>query len=160
MRFQSAGASAVPVLLTSLVPAGFPSPALDYEEQPLDLHELLIRHPASTFFVRISGRSMVGAGIFDGDLAVIDRALTPVDGAVVLAAVEGDLTVKRLRRQEERLWLEPDTPDGGYPLIEAGPEREIIVWGVITFTIHAHQPQRSAGQEAERGRHVRSGGRK
>ena len=79
------------------VVAGFPSPAEQYLEPPLDLNELLVRRPAATYFVRVEGDSMVGAGISDGDLLVVDRSLRPADGDVIIASVDGDFTVKTLR---------------------------------------------------------------
>lgn len=87
-------------LFASRVPAGFPSPADDYIDQRLDLNEHLINHPAATFFVRVSGDSMTGASLHDGDLLIVDRALEPVDGRIVIAAVNGELTVKRLSLRE------------------------------------------------------------
>ena len=79
------------------VVAGFPSPAEQYQEPPLDLNELLVKRPAATFFVRVQGDSMIGAGIHDGDLLVVDRSLRPADGDVIIASVDGDFTVKTLR---------------------------------------------------------------
>ena len=79
------------------VVAGFPSPAEQYLEPPLDLNELLVKRPAATFFVRVQGDSMIGAGIHDGDLLVVDRSLRPADGDVIIASVDGDFTVKTLR---------------------------------------------------------------
>lgn len=87
-------------LFTSTVPAGFPSPADDHIEGKLDLNEHLVRRPAATFFVRASGESMRGAGIFDGDLLIIDRGVTPQPDDIVIAILQGELTVKRLRKTE------------------------------------------------------------
>jgi len=121
-------------LYTSSVEAGFPSPADDYVESLLDLNEHLIRHPAATFFVRASGQSMVNAGIHDGDLMIVDRAISPRDGDVVVAALYGDLTVKRIRKRGGRLLLEPD--NGEYPAIEVPADADFHVWGVVTYTVH------------------------
>ena len=85
--------------LTGSVVAGFPSPAEQYMEPPLDLNELLVRHPAATYFVRVSGDSMIGAGINDGDLLVVDRSLRPADGDIIIACVDGDFTVKMYRER-------------------------------------------------------------
>ena len=79
------------------VVAGFPSPAEQYQETPLDLNELLVKRPAATYFVRVEGDSMVGAGIRNGDLLVVDRSLRPADGDIIIASVDGDFTVKTLR---------------------------------------------------------------
>lgn len=92
------------------VPAGFPSPADDYAEGPLDLNRHLIRHPAATFFVRVKGDSMIGAGIFSGDLLIVDRAMNPTNGSIVIAVVNGDLTVKRLHRSKGGITLLPENP--------------------------------------------------
>ena len=85
--------------LSGSVVAGFPSPAEQYMEPPLDLNELLVKHPAATYFVRVSGDSMTGAGINDGDLLVVDRSFRPADGDIIIACVDGDFTVKILREE-------------------------------------------------------------
>ena len=117
------------------VEAGFPSPADDYMDRPLDLHEQLVPRPAATFFVRAQGDSMVGAGIHDGDLLVVDRSLTPVPGRVVIAALDGELTIKRLGRGPEGLRLEAE--NDAYPVIEIGEDTDARIWGVVTSVIHA-----------------------
>ena len=81
------------------VVAGFPSPAEQYVEPPLDLNELLVKRPAATYFVRVAGDSMIGAGIQDGDLLVVDRSLRPADGDIIVASVDGEFTVKRYREE-------------------------------------------------------------
>ena len=121
-------------LAESSVPAGFPSPADDFIANRLDLNEHLILHPAATFFVRVAGDSMIGAGITDGDILIVDRSLEPTDGKVVIAVVSGELVVKRLRRTEKG-WLLLAENDG-YPPIEVGEEDEFEVWGVVTNVIH------------------------
>ncbi len=122
-------------LYASRVPAGFPSPADDYIDQRLDLNTHLIEHPAASFFVRVSGDSMIGAGIHDGDLLIVDRALKPLDGRVVIAALDGELTVKRLVFRNKRPWLVPENPD--YAPIEVREGLDCIIWGVVTRVIHA-----------------------
>ena len=122
------------LLFTERVAAGFPSPADDYLEGPLDLNKHLIRHPAATFFVRVTGDSMIGAGIHSGDMLVVDRALEPVDKRVVIAVVNGELTVKRLCRQNDRLVLIPENDEYEPILIEKETDYEI--WGVVTSVIH------------------------
>ncbi|MGL4368695.1 MAG: LexA family protein, partial [Spirochaetota bacterium] len=112
----------------------FPSPAEDYIEKRLDFNEYLVQHPAATFCVRATGNSMRGAGIAPGDLLVIDRAITPVDGKIVIAAVNGELTVKRLRKKNGKVYLSPENPD--YPSIEISAETGLEVWGVVTHVIH------------------------
>ena len=118
----------------SRVPAGFPSPADDYVEQRLDLNEHLIQREASTFFVRVSGRSMEGAGIHDGDLLVVDRAVEPTDGAVVVAALDGELTVKRYRDRAGGAALVPANEE--HAPIPVEPGQELVVWGVVRHVIH------------------------
>ena len=122
-------------LYTSKVAAGFPSPADDYVDRGLDLNEHLIRHKEATFFVRVKGDSMVGAGIMDGDLLVVDRALSPVSGRIVIAAVNGELTVKRLKKSGGRTWLMAENP--AYEPIEMKDGMECVIWGVVTNAIHA-----------------------
>ena len=122
-----------PVFL-SRVPAGFPSPADDYIEQRLDLNEHLIQREAATFFVRVSGDSMEGAGIHDGDLLVVDRAVEPTDGAVVVAALDGELTVKRYRDRADGPSLVPEHED--HAPIPVAPGQDLVVWGVVQHVIH------------------------
>jgi DNA polymerase V len=120
--------------MLSRVAAGFPSPAEDYVDAELDLNEYLIQHPAATFFLRVSGESMTGAGIHPGDILIVDRALTPVPGRVVIAVVNGELTVKRLKKHLGQLQLAPENPD--FPATPLNPETDFEVWGVVTSVIH------------------------
>ncbi|BAK76280.1 peptidase S24 and S26 domain protein [Pseudogulbenkiania sp. NH8B] len=129
-------------LYASRVPAGFPSPADDYLEASLNLNDYLIRHPESTFFVRVSGESMSGAGIFDGDMLVVDRLLRPRHRDVVIAVVAGELTVKRLELRADGPWLVPDHPD--YPALRANPEAGFDVWGVVTAVVRSLKPPHKA----------------
>lgn len=122
-------------LFASRVPAGFPSPADDYVDQRLDLNAHLVEHPAATFFTRVSGHSMRGAGIHDGDLLIVDRALEPQDGRIVIAAVNGELTVKRLRLRKNGAWLVPEHPD--YKPLKITEGLDCVIWGVVTRVIHA-----------------------
>ncbi|MBX9684800.1 MAG: translesion error-prone DNA polymerase V autoproteolytic subunit [Hyphomicrobium sp.] len=115
------------------VAAGFPSPADDYLDRPLDFNELLIAHPAATFAVRVTGESMVGAGIFPGDIAVVDRSLSARDGLVVLAILSGDFTLKYFRKRGASVWLEAANPHFKPILITEDSEFE--VWGVVRHTI-------------------------
>ena len=117
------------------VSAGFPSPAEDYIEGRLDLNKHLIKHPAATFFVRVAGDSMTGAGIHPGDILVVDRSLEPRDASVVIAVLDGELTVKRISRREGRLYLVPD--NCLYQPLEILEGMEFEVWGVVTSVIHS-----------------------
>ena len=116
------------------VVAGFPSPAEQYQEPPLDLNELLVKRPAATFFVRVQGSSMIGAGINDGDLLVVDRSLRPASGDVIIACVDGDFTVKTYRRDKDGVRLEPANPD--FPVIRIKPGQELDYFGKVTASIH------------------------
>ncbi|MBF0284103.1 MAG: translesion error-prone DNA polymerase V autoproteolytic subunit [Magnetococcales bacterium] len=130
-------------LLARAVPAGFPSPADDFIERRIDLNEHLILHREATFFMRVEGNSMEGAGIHDGDLLVVDRAATAVSGSVVVAVVDGGFTVKRLLREGGRCRLQAAHP--AYPEMEIGPERELTLWGVVRWAIHRVEAERPGG---------------
>jgi DNA polymerase V len=117
------------------VSAGFPSPADDYLEDKLDLNEHLIKHEAATFFVKVKGDSMIGAGIHSGDLLIVDRALEPTDKSVVIAVVNGELTVKRICKRDGKLSLMPE--NGNYTPIPITTFTDFEVWGVVTHVIHA-----------------------
>jgi len=121
-------------LFETRVSAGFPSPATDYEEDKLDLNKYLIEHPAATFFVRAIGDSMVGAGIHCGDLLVVDRSLEPRDRSIVIAIVNGELTVKRIRIKKNKITLEPENES--YCAQQIDENMEFEVWGVVTNVIH------------------------
>lgn len=120
------------------VKAGFPSPGDDYVEQNLDLNEYLIQHPAATFFVRVDGDSMIGAGIAMGDILIVDRALEAANGKIVVAVINGEFTVKRLKKVGEKLTLEAANPN--YPPIAIHPGWDFRVWGVVTYVIHKCLP--------------------
>lgn len=116
------------------VPAGFPSPAQDYIEGTLDLNEHLIKHPASTFFMRVEGLSMLGAGIFPDDLLIVDRSLEATNNKIIVAIYDGELTVKRLRIENDNYLLCSENAD--YPVIQINQDLEFFVWGVVTYVIH------------------------
>ncbi len=116
------------------VAAGFPSPADDYVETGIDLNEQLIARPSSTFFLRVSGDSMIGAGIHHGDLLIVDRSVEPRHGRVVVAVLEGAFTLKRLVRHRGRLRLEAAHP--GYPPLELTDADDTRLWGVAIHVIH------------------------
>ena len=122
-------------LFQAPVSAGFPSPADDFLEGRLNLNRHLVKHPAATFFVRASGDSMIRAGIYSGDLLVVDRSLEPLDGKIVIAVLNGELTVKRLRRLQGRLLLMPE--NDCYTPIEVHSTMDFRIWGVVTYVIHA-----------------------
>jgi DNA polymerase V len=122
-------------LFQSRIQAGFPSPADDFKDGSLDLNEHLITHKAATFFVRVTGDSMTGVGIFPGDLLIVDRALTPIPGKVIIAVLNGEMTVKRLEKRKEGLLLCAENKK--YGDIKVGQEDDFSVWGVVTNVIHS-----------------------
>lgn len=122
----------LPLFLSPAV-CGFPSPALDYIEKTIDLNQICVEHPAATYYVRASGCSMVQAGIHDGDLLVVDRALKANHGAIVLACLDGEFTVKKWQ-EHPRPALLPANPD--FPPIYLQDGQELEVFGVITYVIH------------------------
>lgn len=117
------------------IKAGFPSPAEDHIEQKLDLNQLLITHPAATFFVRVEGDSMKNGGISSGDILIVDRAISPQNGQIIVAVLNGEFTVKKLKKEGKRLFLLPENTE--FPLIEVTEEADFQVWGVVTYTIHS-----------------------
>jgi DNA polymerase V len=112
---------------------GFPSPAEDYLDSPLDFNELLVTNPAATFAVRLAGESMIGAGLFPGDIAVVDRSVAPTNNCIVLALLDGEFTVKRYRRRGAVIILTPESPD--FQPITITEERAFEIWGVVTRSI-------------------------
>lgn len=124
-------------LYVSRISAGFPSPAEDWVEGRLDLNSYILRHPAATFYVRVTGDSMRDANINDGDILVVDRACEAEDGDVVVARVFNELTVKRLSiGNDGRLWLMPANDD--YEPIEVTEGMEFEVWGKVTWSFRQH----------------------
>lgn len=114
--------------------AGFPSPATDHIDRRLDLTEYLVLHPEATFFLRVKGDSMTGAGIHHGDLLIVDRSLEAASGRVVVAAIDGELVVKRLQRGRDRITLKSENP--AYPDIIIGDQQDFQVWGVVAHVVH------------------------
>lgn len=121
-------------LFESKVIAGFPSPADDFLENSLDLNSHVIKHPAATFFVKVEGRSMEDANIFEGDILVVDRSLNFRNKDIVIAIINGDFTVKRIKIKESKIFLE--AASSYFSPIELNPEWDCEVWGVVTYIIH------------------------
>ena len=115
------------------ISAGFPSPADDFKEIRISLDEELVKNRAATFYARVSGESMVGAGLDDGDLLVIDRSLNAENGKVAVCFVDGEFTVKRIKKEEDRLYLMPENKK--YKRIEIKEENELIIWGIVEYVI-------------------------
>jgi len=124
---------ALPVFSTS-VQAGFPSPAEDHIEKRLDINELVVQHPTATFFVRVEGESMIDANIHSGDILVVDRSIQPTHGKIVIAILDGEFTVKRLKIASDGVFLMPENPK--YPGIQIESGTEFQIWGVVTYVIH------------------------
>ena len=116
------------------IQAGFPSPAGDSPFEELDVAEYLIPNPPATFFIRVTGESMRDAGVFPGDILIVDRSLEPTNGDVVVAAVDGDFTVKRLFKTRNSVELRPENKK--FPIIKIEGETELVVWGVVKRVIH------------------------
>jgi DNA polymerase V len=127
------GRYSVAPLFLARISAGFPSPADDYVECALDLNAYLVRNPAATFIVKVSGDSMSGAGIADGDILVVDRSEEAVHGRIVVAVLDGELTVKRLHLRKGARLLVPDNPK--YRPLRIAPGQELQIWGVVTGVV-------------------------
>jgi DNA polymerase V len=122
-------------LYLSRVPAGFPSPADDYLDELLDLNKKLVGNTPATFFVRAEGDSMRGAGIFSGDLLIVDRSLKPSSGRIVVASLNGELLVKRFRILDGNAYLHSENPS--YAPIPLSEDYELMIWGVVVHCIHS-----------------------
>lgn len=121
------------------IQAGFPSPAQDYISETIDLNHELIRHPASTFYGRVSGDSMIGDGIESGDILVIDRSIEPSDGDLAVCCLDGDFTLKRISLRGDE--VRPIPANEAFDPILITPESQFEVWGVVTYTIKQHRRQ-------------------
>jgi DNA polymerase V len=124
----------LPQLMATPVRAGFPNPAEDARGIALDLNELVVRHPVATYYLQVEGDSMTGAGIVAGDIVVVDKSLEPKSGDIVVATVDGDFTLKHLKRQGQKAWLVAANP--AYPPIALHEATDAQLWGVVTYVIH------------------------
>lgn len=122
-----------PPLMQDPVHAGFPSPAEHYIERELDLNEYLSSHREATYYVRVTGDSMIGADILPGDILCVDRSIDFFDGAIIVASVDGEFTVKYLRKQNGIVHLEPANPH--YPPLFFTPQQDVRFWGVVTGVV-------------------------
>ena len=132
-KFEKKKKISIP-LIGNRIPAGFPSPAQDYIETTLDLNEFLITHPASTFFIKVQGYSMINAGIFPEDILIVDRAIEAKDNDIIIAVYDGELTIKRLKIRNNRWYLVPENSD--FEEIEINEDTDFQVWGIVTYAIH------------------------
>ena len=117
------------------ISAGFPSPAQDYLDLAIDLNKELIRNPSSTFYARVKGESMQGAGIDHGDLLVVDRSVSPSNGKIAVCFIDGEFTVKRIKTDVNCCWLMPENPT--YQPIRVTESNQFLVWGVVIYLIKA-----------------------
>lgn len=115
------------------ISAGFPSPADDFKQERLSLDNMLVKNKLSTFYARVSGQSMVGAGIDDNDLLVIDRSLEPAHNKIAVCFLDGEFTVKRLKLDADGVWLQPENPN--YKPIKITEENNFVIWGIVTNVI-------------------------
>jgi DNA polymerase V len=132
--YKPALQSSMPLPLANQgISAGFPSPADDFLDLSIDLNKELIKHPYATFYGRVSGDSMIGAGLDDGDLLIIDKSLEPQDGKIAVCFIDGEFTVKRIKVDKDSLWLMPENKK--YKPIKVTEDNEFIIWGVVTSVI-------------------------
>jgi DNA polymerase V len=126
------------------VSAGFPWPSDGFEESRLDLNEFLVKHKAASYFAWAGGSSMTGAGIFDGDLLLVDRAIKPRKNSVVIAVLGGGMVIKHIRFKENRVWLCPNPITDVYRPLQVTEDMDMRVWGVVTVSMHWHhdRPER------------------
>ena len=115
------------------ISAGFPSPADDFKETRISLDRELVKNREATFYARVDGDSMIGAGLEDGDLLVIDRSLNPENGKIAVCLVDGEFTVKRIKKEKNKLYLKPENKK--YKPIELKEENELIIWGLVEYVI-------------------------
>jgi len=121
------------ILVETGISAGFPSPADDFKEERLSLDDELIKNKEATFFARVSGQSMIGAGLNDNDLLIIDRSLEPAHNKIAVCFLDGEFTVKRLKVTKGGVWLLPENSD--YKPIEISEDNNFVIWGIVTNVI-------------------------
>ena len=115
------------------ISCGFPSPADDFKQDRISLDRELIKNKEATFFTRVSGQSMIGAGLDDNDLLVIDRSIAPTHNKIAVCFLDGEFTVKRLRVENDGVWLQPENPE--YQAIQVTPENNFVIWGIVTNVV-------------------------
>ncbi|WP_338410500.1 translesion error-prone DNA polymerase V autoproteolytic subunit [uncultured Flavobacterium sp.] len=119
--------------ISSGIKAGFPSPAADFDESKISLDTVLVKNKEATFYAKASGNSMIGAGIDDGDILVIDRSLEPQNNKVAICFIDGEFTVKRIRIKDKNVFLMPENIN--YKPIQISEENDLIIWGIVTYVI-------------------------
>jgi DNA polymerase V len=118
-----------------LISCGFPSPAADFQDRQINLNDYLIKHPTATFFARASGQSLIGAGIGNGDLMIIDRSLEPRDGRIAVCYLDGEFTAKRIKITGKQVWLIPENES--YKPLLVKEDNDLVIWGIVTHIIKA-----------------------
>lgn len=121
------------IFIDTGISAGFPSPADDFKETRISLDEELITNKEATFFAKVNGQSMIGAGLDDNDLLIIDRSLEPENNKIAICFLDGEFTVKRLKVKNGEVWLQPENPN--YPIIKITEENDFVIWGIVTSVI-------------------------
>ncbi len=119
--------------ITSGIKAGFPSPAADFEENKISIDTIVVKNKETTFYAKASGNSMIGAGIDDGDILVIDRSLEPQNNKIAVCLIDGEFTVKRIKKEENELFLMPENKQ--YQAIKIEEHNDLIIWGLVTYVI-------------------------
>lgn len=135
-KIDGANSAPLELPLAENIRAGFPSPATEYNCDPIDLNKELVRHPECTFYGRVKGDSMEDAGIYNGDILVIDRLIEPYDGAVAVCVIDGEFTVKYIKIEKEVIWLTPANTK--YKPIKVTAENDFMIWGIVTHSIRNH----------------------
>lgn len=120
-------------LISEGISAGFPSPAMDFEDIAIDLNKELIKNPPTTFFGRVKGNSMRDAGIFNNDLLIIDKSLPISNNKIAVCYIDGEFTIKRVTIEKDCVWLIPENES--YKPIKVTPDSELIIWGIIIHSI-------------------------
>jgi len=115
------------------IKAGFPSPAADFDETKISIDQLVIKNEAATFYAKANGNSMIGAGIDDGDILVIDRSIEPTDNKIAVCFIDGDFTIKRIKIEEDCIYLHPENPK--FKSIKVTEDNELIIWGIVTYVV-------------------------
>jgi DNA polymerase V len=119
--------------LMEAVSAGFPSPATDFIDLTIDLNRHLIKHPSATYYARVKGESMRDAGINDGDLLIVDKSIDPTDGKIAICYIDGEFTLKRIKIDQNGIWLMP--ANDRFKPIRIEQDNTLVIWGIVTFVI-------------------------
>lgn len=119
--------------ITDGIKAGFPSPAADFDETRVSIDQLVIKNETATFYAKASGNSMIGAGIDDGDILVIDRSIEPTNNKIAVCFIDGEFTIKRIKIEEDGVYLQPENPK--FKRIKITEENDLIIWGIVTYVV-------------------------